>query len=219
MTVIGSIDLSVGWGPSHFQGKRPTCLAFVLSDLNRHANNVVLALSAEYLYRSAAKRMPNWQAGHGLYLAPALEAVAQPGQPTALACPYAADEPAERPPNLPALPIVAASASRLYASPVQAADVDSAKVAAELLSGNPVGLVLKLTESFFKPVMGTIDFSNNVLDGLHHAVVAIGMGLHGTTQEPYIRIRNSWGTGWGDGGNAWLPFNYVDIHAVMAFKV
>ena len=219
MTIIASVDLSVDWGPSHFQGKRATCLAFALSDLNRHANNVTPALSAEYLYRSAAKRMPSWQAGHGLHLMPALEAVAQPGQPTALACPYATDEPAEQPPNLPTLPTIATSVSRLYASPVQVTDVDTSKIAAELLSGNPVGLVIKLTESFYTPVVGAVDFSHKVLDGLHHAVVAIGLGIHGTTQEPHIRIRNSWGTGWGDGGKAWLPFKYVDIHAVMAFKV
>lgn len=219
MTVIASVDLSIGWGPSHFQGMRPTCLAFALSDLNRHANNATSTLSAEYLYRSAARRMPSWQAGHGLYLASALEAVAQPGQPTALSCPYSTDEPAERPPSIPLLPTVPVDASKLYASPVHALDVDSTKVEAELLIGNPVGLVLRLTESFYKPVMGVIDFSHKVLDGLHHAVVAIGLGTHGMTHEPHILIRNTWGADWGDAGNAWLPFNYVDFHAVKAFKV
>jgi hypothetical protein len=219
MTIIASVDLSVGWGPTHFQGMRPTCLAFALSDLNRHANNVEPTLSAEYLYRSAAKRMPAWQAGHGLYLAPAIEAVAKPGQPTALACPYAADEPTEQPPSLPHLPVVPTDASKLYVSPVQAVDVDSATLRVELLSGNPVGLILKLTESFYKPVRGTIDFSHKVLDGLHHAVVAIGLGTHGATHKPHVLIRNTWGADWGNAGNAWLPFDYVDSHAVKAFKV
>ena len=218
MTIITSVDLSVGWGTPHFQGMRPTCLAFALSDLNRHANNAASTLSAEYLYRSAATRMPAWQAGHGLHLVPALEAVEKPGQPTELACPYAADEPAERPPILPSLPGVPVDASKLYASPVQAVDVDSAKVESELLSGNPIGLVLKLTESFYKPVTGVIDFSHKVLDGLHHAVVAIGLGTHGATHKPHILIRNTWGTDWGNAGNAWLPFDYVDSHAVKAFK-
>lgn len=219
MTIITNVDLSVGWGPSHFQGMRPTCLAFALSDLNRHANNAVSTLSAEYLYRSAAKRMPAWQAGHGLHLESALAAVTKPGQPTALACPYAAVEPAERPPSLPSLPSAPVEASKLYASPVKALDVDSTKVEAELLSGNPIGLVLKLTESFYKPVKGVIDFSHKVLDGMHHAVVAIGLGTHVATHKPHILIRNTWGADWGNAGNAWLPFDYIDFHAVKAFKV
>jgi hypothetical protein len=219
MTILTNVDLSVGWGPSHFQGMRPTCLAFALSDLNRHANKAAATLSAEYLYRSAAKRMPNWQAGHGLHLMSALAAVTKPGQPTALACPYAANEPAEQPPSLPLLPSAPAEASKLYASLVKAVDVDSAKVASELLSGNPIGLVLKLTESFYKPVMGVIDFSHKVLDGMHHAVVAIGLGTHGSTHKQHILIRNTWGADWGNSGKAWLPFDYVDSHMVKAFKV
>lgn len=219
MSIITNVDLSAGWGPPHSQGMRPTCLAFALSDLNRHANSAVSTLSAEYLYRSAAKRMPAWQAGHGLHLESALAAVTKPGQPTALACPYAAAEPMERPPSLPPLPSAPVDASKLYASPVKAVDVDSSNVESELLSGNPIGLVLKLTESFYKPVMGVIDFSHKVLDGMHHAVVAIGLGMHGATHKPHILIRNTWGTDWGNAGNAWLPFDYIDSHAVKAFKV
>lgn len=44
-----------------------------------------------------------------------------------------------------------------------------------------------------------------------HAVVAMGYN-DSYKIGPYtgaLRIRNSWGTGWGDGGYGWLPYEYV----------
>ncbi len=219
MKILLEIDLSDSWGPPHDQGARPTCLAFALSDVNRHLNGVPQTLSAEYLYRSVARQTSGWTVGDGLQLSAALTAVGHPGQPSAIACPYASIEPVEIPPDLPLLPASPPEAARLYGSALAAESLDAQAVMAQLLEGKPVGLVLKLTESFFAPVMGVVDFSHKVLDGLRHAVVAIGVGRHGTTNQPLIRIRNSWGTSWGDGGNAWLPLNYLDVHAVMAFKV
>lgn len=219
MTIVVDTDVSSAWGVPHDQGSRPTCLAFALSDVNQHLNGTAKVLSAEYLYRSVARQTPGWKAGDGLQLAAALTTVGRTGQPSAAACPYAPFEPVEVPPGLPLLPASPPDAARLYGSTLTAADLDAHAVVAHLLEGKPVGLILKLTESFYRPVKGTIDFSHEVLNGLRHAVVAIGVGQHGTTSQPFIRIRNSWGTSWGDGGNAWLPFNYVDVHAVMAFKV
>lgn len=219
MTIVVGTDVSSTWGVPHDQGSRPTCLAFALSDVNQHVNRTDKVLSSEYLYRSVARQTSGWKAGDGLQLAAALTAIGKPGQPSAVACVYAPFEPVETPPSLPLLPSNPPDAARLYTSTLAAENLEAHAVVAHLLEGKPVGLILKLTESFYRPVMGIIDFSHEVLDGLRHAVVAIGVGHHGTTNQPFIRIRNSWGTDWGDGGNAWLPFNYVDVHAVTAFKV
>jgi len=214
MTVLASINLSVDWEPVHNQGKRPTCLAFALSELNRCAHGAS-QLSPEYLYRAAARLIAGWHAGHGLFLDSALSAVTAPGQPTSLACPYLSDEPAEAP---PALPVFAPENALLYATPATEMAADLQDVVAALSGGTPVGLVLKLTQTFFKPVNGMVDFAPTTLPGMNHAVVATGLGQHSTTGEPYIRIRNSWGPGWGDAGYAWLPHAYVEVHAVTAFK-
>ncbi len=51
-----------------------------------------------------------------------------------------------------------------------------------------------------------------------HAVLAVGFNdeveikNEGSSDKPTVgalKIRNSWGTGWGDGGYGWLPYEYV----------
>ncbi len=57
--------------------------------------------------------------------------------------------------------------------------------------------------------------SDRVMGG--HAVVAVGyddkMAIGNddgdVTTEGALLVRNSWGTGWGDGGYGWLPYEYV----------
>jgi C1A family cysteine protease len=49
------------------------------------------------------------------------------------------------------------------------------------------------------------------LDG-GHAVLAVGYDDHHrcpNAGEGALRIRNSWGTDWGDDGYGWLPYQYV----------
>jgi C1A family cysteine protease len=65
---------------------------------------------------------------------------------------------------------------------------------------------------------GEIPFPNageKVVGG--HAVDAVGYddgkvithGLSGAKTTGALFIRNSWGTGWGDDGYGWLPYDYV----------
>ena len=144
------------------------------------------------------------------------QALVQHGQPTDLVCPYLAHEPIEAPPDLPQLD----ASETLYAATVQLISSAPQDIENELLQGKPVGLILKLTDTFLKPKQGMIDFSHMLLTiNMHHAVVATGLGTHSKTGEPHFRIRNTWGETWGEQGNAWLPHSYVQSHAVTAFKV
>lgn len=216
MTVVSSIDLSANWGPPQSQGNRPTCLAFTASELNRNLSGTDSVLSAEYIYRAAARRSATWKAGGGLQMTHLSEALAQHGQPADLVCPYLAHEPVEAPPDLPQLE----ASEKLYAATVQLISTAPQAIENELLRGKPVGLILKLTDTFLKPTQGTIEFSPMLLSiNMHHAVVATGLGKHSKTGEPHFRIRNTWGETWGEQGNAWLPHSYVQSHAVTAFKV
>jgi len=216
MTVISSLDLSVNWGPTLFQGDRPTCLAFAASELNRDLSGSDSALSAEYVYRAAARKSTTWTAGAGLLMTHVSEALVQHGQPIDQDCPYLAHEPLETPPSMPTL----AASAKLYTATLQLIPTVPQYIEAELLQGKPVGLVLKLTDTFLKPTQGRIDFSHMLLCiNMHHAVVATGLGKQSGTGESHFRIRNTWGETWGDQGCAWLPHSYVQSHAVTAFKV
>lgn len=216
MTVISSIDLSAKWGPTRVQGDRPTCLAFVASELNRNLSGSDSALSAEYIYRAAARKCATWTAGAGLHLTHLSEALAQQGQPSDVDCPYLAHEPLETPPEMPNL----SASTKLYTATVQLISIMPQLIEAELQQGKPVGLILKLTDTFLAPIQGTINFSHMLLSiNMHHAVVATGLGKHSDTGEPHFRIRNTWGETWGDQGCAWLPHSYVQSHAITAFKV
>ncbi|MNL34389.1 Papain family cysteine protease [compost metagenome] len=66
------------------------------------------------------------------------------------------------------------------------------------------------------PTNGVVAFSPMILPGRAHAVVAVGLGATAAGQQ-YVRIRNSWGTKWGDQGHAWLPIEYIDLHTLQAF--
>lgn len=52
-----------------------------------------------------------------------------------------------------------------------------------------------------------------------HAVVAIGYDDNRKigTSKGAIKIRNSWGTGWGEDGYGWLPYDYVEAGLAVDF--
>ena len=45
-----------------------------------------------------------------------------------------------------------------------------------------------------------------------HAVVAVGYDDNRKigNDKGGIKIRNSWGTGWGENGYGWLPYSYIE---------
>jgi len=185
-------------------------LAFATSDLNRVASSAPDQLSPEFLYRQAGAATPNWQAGDGLFLAPTLDAVGHPGQPLEAEYPYEANAPTGT------LPPVAPKDAKLYSSKLAVIPATGDNVIDQIRRGHPVGLILESTLTLFYPVSGVVTFSPDILPDRVHAVLAVGVGesLHG---EPHVLIRNSWGENWGEQGYAWLPKQYIDMHALEAF--
>jgi Papain family cysteine protease len=214
MTITVHADLSAAFGPTRSQGDRPTCLAFAMSDLNRfHAGSSVL--SAEYLYRGAASKTLGWQPGDGTYLRHAIAVTAAPGLPDEGLLPYEAQEP-----TLPMLALPTPSDGTFYSNAFAGgAPLPSATVKAMLGKGVPVGLVIKLTPGFVYATNGLIDFSQDVFPDELHAVIATATGTRDGTSAKYIRIRNSWGAGWGDSGYAWLQTSYIDAYTVETFRI
>lgn len=81
-----------------------------------------------------------------------------------------------------------------------------ATVLHRLLDG-PVSTGITWYESMFNTDPGhtiEVDFTSQVAGG--HQVCLVGLDV----EREAVRVRNSWGTGWGDGGYAWLRFADYD---------
>lgn len=191
------------------QGLRPTCLAFVISDLNRSSAPTIL--SPEYIYQAAAHQSPGWMPGNGLILSIAL-AASELGQPEESQFPYQFFEP-----SLPLAPLPVGLT--LYGRPLQVYSNAVNDVIDTIRMGTPLGLVLRLTQEFFTPKNGIVEFSTGVLPGMQHAVLAVGFGVEQSTSTLYVLIRNSWGASWGANGCAWLPYEYLKQHTSCSFGI
>lgn len=194
-------------GPVRDQGTRPTCLAFALSALNQHAAEAPGFLSVEYLYRQAV--VGGAAGDSGLTLAAGLASV-HTGQPEEGFVPYEAAEPSA-PVTVPTLapPVV------LYRSALLDWVGALHLVESALRRGIPVGLGLRITPSFLTPLDGVVRFEADVFPNATHAVVAVGLGTH--EGALHVRVRNSWGDGWGEGGHGWLPWSYLELHTLCIY--
>ncbi|WP_370539084.1 C1 family peptidase [Anaeromyxobacter sp. PSR-1] len=186
-------------GAARDQGARPTCISFATSA----AHEVALAnddyLAVEYLHHFAVVRSTG-DFGRGATAPGIAVALEKDGQPPEHECPYGSLAKG-CPPGTVHGPIHRRKLAFGGGTPDD--------VVQRLSVPRPSILVLRLTESFYKP-----DAEGRVIPGRAdalvpslHAVLAVG---HGTdTSGPFVLIRNSWGAGWGLGGHAWIPISYL----------
>lgn len=208
MTIKEEVILAQAKFPARDQGLRPTCIAFALAELNLGAAAGVEALSPEYVYQGAACLIPAWVSGTGVPLGAALRA-ASLGQPVESDFPYQPVEPIA-PVSTPP------STFELYGGSVAMLPLDTEIMCGMLRGYRPVGIGLRLTESFYTPADGLVIFEAAALvPAVLHAVAVVGLGWKGG--ELHFLIRNSWGRGWGQDGAAWLSATYVREHALCAF--
>jgi papain like protease len=205
VTVKPILDLRPKLSSARDQGARSTCLAFTFSDLNRINAALQFDLSAEYLYQAAAANSPSWIPDSGLLIDDGRHALEHVGQPAESVFPYAAAEPTHPLPVLPGLQPSYAMKTRYHTGAVR-------DILAMLGRGEPLALGMVLSQEFFHPVDGVIDYSPMSIPNSGHAVLGVGIGKHQSTGDDYLLIRNSWGPTWGDAGYAWLPAAYLSTH-------
>jgi hypothetical protein len=211
MTIQYKVDLSAKFGQARHQGRRGTCTVFAASDVNRVVSGATADLSPEFLYMSAGMLMPNWKVGEGIFPWAAMDAIRKPGQPLETDYPYQATHPA-----VAAAPVTAGGVA-MYCSDLGGHSEVMQDVLDRLNDGHPVGLVIRVTNGFYTPMAdGVVDAKAGILPNSTHVVVATGWG-DSSASGRHVRIRNSWGTGWGQQGYAWLPEKFVDLHVIEAF--
>lgn len=85
----------------------------------------------------------------------------------------------------------------------EALDFDIATIAWELAAGFPVAVGLRITPAWFESDGDLPPPSGASVGG--HAVLLVGFD----SERRAWRMRNSWGTSWGDDGEAWLPWSWI----------
>lgn len=210
MAVTIIVDHSSALGPVRSQGGRSTCMAFAMSDLNRHVAGAPGVLSAEFLYQTAGALTPSWNPGMGLRSTEAIMATHSPGQPLESYFPYQAQNPATV-----AMP-VPPTGQQLFTSQIVAHGHAMQFFVNELTCGRLVGVVMRVTLGLFSPIEGVVPHDNAVIPDAYHAVLAVGLGSDQSGTR-HLLIRNSWGVRWGLSGHGWLPEPFVNLHVVEAF--
>lgn len=207
-------DISWRLGPVRDQGKRPTCVAFALSDLHASIRSTTFApLSVEYLFYHACLRSPVFNPSAGVTLHQVLGAIEHDGQPEEVHWPYLPDLPMDL--RDYKLPTINATIHRRKGIDFTGA-VD--EILKELESDRAVMLVFSSTMQFVL-ANPTVPVASSTSDQVlqPHAVVAVGVGEHRTGR--CVRIRNSWGAGWADGGHAWLSESYLNARLISLVRM
>ena len=195
-------DLRDRFGPPRDQGKRPTCLAFAMSDAHAAARGVWQDLSSEYLYYHAKKREQT-PPTTGAKTSSIRLAVEQDGQPVESGWKYLDALPTDlalwRPPS---------EIGPLFrrGSAFLSGGFDGAWGSVE--SGTPVLIVMTISDAFYMPDdAGVINSSESPDPARRHAVVAAATGEHAGVK--CLLGRNSWGETWGLQCHAWLTEPYL----------
>jgi hypothetical protein len=196
-------DLSPRFRSVRDQGRRPTCLAFALSDVHAAERPPHDHLSVEYLFYHAVMRTLHKDPDQGLHLAAATSALSSQGQPSDTEWPYLPQLPLDRSGWKPPLSLATQSASASNHAP-------NLSVVCSLLDQDcPSVVIFAPTESFYRPDSnGHLNVSyNDPFLPQNHAVVALGYGEKSGSR--YLFVRNSWGSNWGKDGHAWLSEEYL----------
>lgn len=184
------------------QGLRPTCLAIASSDVHMVAHDMFDSLSAEGLH-FFARQYSALQGVDAITVDEAKMAIRNDGQPLESDWPYE--------------PIVASkhavSCSKYWCGSLESkGGYDSMKILQELDNNRPVLLVVRVSAAFDNLDTPWVIESHKPGFALH-ALVAVGYG-EDESGALLVKIRNSWGEGWGEQGHAWLTESYLQQELV-----
>lgn len=196
-----TISLAVPLLPVRDQGYRPTCLAFAASEVHSVTNSLTDWLSPEYLYQKAGLRIPGWSIGKGLYFKDTYVSLLADGQPLDSSCPY----------QSVVCPQVIAVATQtpVFKSNAGSIGIDPKTIYQKAFGGSAIVLGLQITDQFHAKIAAPYIIDTKGLPPKGgHAMVLSGLALDekGTM---YFRVKNSWGTAWGDAGHVWLTYGYL----------
>lgn len=187
--------------PVRDQGRRGTCLAFAATAVHEHARlrrrgTAGPELSVELLFWRC-KQLDGLPGEDGTSFDATRDALADPGQCAETLWPY---DPSRIHTGEYTPPAVATRPDQLRRSTVSALTATADAAAAVLRGGKTVLAGIELWDAFYECRASELQAPAGDLDGARHAVCLVGLD----EASHAIKLRNSWGVGWGEGGYAWL---------------
>lgn len=207
------------------QGNIQSSTAFaaisLASYLEKRAVGREIKASKLFLYK-ATRNLLQWTGDTGAFLRTAMAAMLLFGVPPEKYWPYKEEKYDEEPPAFCYAFARSYSAIRYYRldPPGRSAAELLQRIKANIAAGLPSLFGLSVYESIHQSRYdGKIPFPSGMEERIGgHAVVAVGFddkfkiknAARGSDETVgALKIRNSWGTDWGEDGYGWLPYDYV----------
>jgi len=204
---VATADLRTMCSPVESQGNIGSCtgnaVAALIEFLHRK-NRKNIEISRLFIYYQARVYEGTTNYDSGAYIRDAIKAVSKVGAPTEALWPYNTRKVSYRPSQL----AYNNAATRKVSTYHRCADFTAVKSA--LIQGYPVVVGFDVYESFEYDIVtdtGMMPYPNTRRERLlgGHAVVLVG---YNDTTQCFI-ARNSWGTGWGDRGYFYMPYQVI----------
>lgn len=206
-----SVDISLRFSEIRDQGSQGACLAFSLVSVYeyflRRGGVQPPRLSEQFLYYTARERAGNTDKDLGLTINDAAAALAETGICTDSLCPYNPDGY-----NIKPSESAYADAAERKVRRIVNVDKNIETIKSAIEDGYPVVGSFTLFDSFTKQMSGFVPVpSEEEVKSLsddenrNHAMVICGYN----DSQRLFKVRNSWGTSWGNAGWCYIPYDYI----------
>ncbi len=205
-----NVDHRDHFPPIRDQGQRSTCLAFAVSAVHCYYQRTRNWLSVEYLFYYAMELEPIKNPDLGITFVSIKGALLTHGQPSENDWPYQGILDGV----LPVPPLIL---NCLRHDSIWELHSDPNKIFNEVQI-SPIVVAVKLTDDFFKTPSSPFLIDETKSEFGDHAIVGIGVGTD-QKGDRWLLIRNSWGTDWGDSGEAWMSESYLTLNLIGHMKL
>jgi len=206
--IPNQIDLSDYFGPVKNQGELGSCTAFPVAGVYEFfakRNNNIVDISEQFIYYNTRKRKGNENEDSGATLLDTVNSLKELGACYSSTCPYIID-------NYNVSPTEEAyvEAKHQVVEKAVRVEVKEDDFKHAIANGYPVIFGLKLYKSFYsKDGSGIIPYPSphekSHDNHGNHAMLIVGYN----DDEKLFKVRNSWGTSFGDNGYCYIPYDYI----------